>query len=185
MAEPNPFRDPIIPVSEIVASFRSVNPEGRSEVEYEGVHLSNNLLIMTWKIFHADWIPFYPETFVQAVRQTNKRVLQAIDRRLAIRVPDPRDGNPQTGNEAADRLALAIFPALQETFKRLTRVTDPSTLTTSSSSWSEEILDNLVDIDGHVEQIVLSITLISRSRKLERNEEPSYSTIYFLQGKED
>ncbi|KAI7949326.1 hypothetical protein MJO28_008147 [Puccinia striiformis f. sp. tritici] len=172
MAEPNPFRDPIIPVSEIVASFRSVNPEGRSEVEYEGVHLSNNLLIMTWKIFHADWIPFYPETFVQAVRQTNKRVLQAIDRRLAIRVPDPRDGNPQTGNEAADRLALAILPALQETFKRLTRVTDPSTLTTSSSSWSEEILDNLVDIDGHVEQIVLSITLISRSRKLERNEEP-------------
>ncbi|POW05944.1 hypothetical protein PSTT_09354, partial [Puccinia striiformis] len=147
MAEPNPFRDPIIPVSEIVASFRSVNPEGRSEVEYE-------------------------ETFVQAVRQTNKRVLQAIDRRLAIRVPDPRDGNPQTGNEAADRLALAILPALQETFKRLTRVTDPSTLTTSSSSWSEEILDNLVDIDGHVEQIVLSITLISRSRKLERNEEP-------------
>ncbi|KAA1065893.1 hypothetical protein PGT21_014441 [Puccinia graminis f. sp. tritici] len=134
-------QSPVEPVAGTIASFRSSNPNGKSEQEYQGI-------------------------FRQAIRQlynraTTHKKRTFVNRTLSTPHMVPRE--QISGRDTANQLGQTILPALKEKLRSLPIAMDPSDVKSGSSSWFEAILDILIEIDELLEQIDASIILIRRA----------------------
>ncbi|PLW06927.1 hypothetical protein PCANC_25551 [Puccinia coronata f. sp. avenae] len=146
---------PSIPVAETIASFRAVNPDGKSEDEYH--------VIFTQVIAEL----------VHRVRTRQERVfVTSHNMHIPLRAP-ASDVSSNSGNEVAKRLGRAILPAFKEKLRHLPLVMNPSNGKNDTRSWYEEILDQLIDIDETLEEIESSLILIWKSWKPNQGDNPS------------
>ncbi|KAI9605562.1 hypothetical protein KEM48_002097 [Puccinia striiformis f. sp. tritici PST-130] len=123
---------PMETVARTIAAFRSTNPNGKLEQDYQGVLIT----IMTCQVI-----------FRQAIRQLFQRLL--THRRRTLSSPTIRTPNEasQTGAAIANKMARVFLPALREKLRQLPAAMHPSSMRSGSSTWFEAILDNLIEID--------------------------------------
>ncbi|PLW14743.1 hypothetical protein PCANC_15701 [Puccinia coronata f. sp. avenae] len=119
--------DPIKPVAATVATFRSINQDGKSEEEYQAI-------------------------FKQVIRQLHDRVTTYEERIMDAPICRGPKSSVE-GKEVEERLGLTILPALKEKIKDWPAIINPSNVKNNPRSWFERALDQLVGIDQLVEDI--------------------------------
>ncbi|KAH9463710.1 hypothetical protein Pst134EA_015796 [Puccinia striiformis f. sp. tritici] len=151
---------PMETVARTIAAFRSTNPNGKLEQDYQVI-------------------------FRQAIRQLFQRLL--THRRRTLSSPTIRTPNEasQTGAAIANKMARVFLPALREKLRQLPAAMHPSSMRSGSSTWFEAILDNLIEIDKLLAEIDSSIITIWRTWNPRQGQERTAHQLSSYRGKMD
>ncbi|PLW07066.1 hypothetical protein PCASD_25174 [Puccinia coronata f. sp. avenae] len=129
---------PARPVAETIASFRAINPDGKSPEEYQ-------------KIFKT------------VIQQISHRVATRKERIHFAHMNTSAGAPPNDMSEFAQQLCLAILPSFQHKLRFLPHVLNPSNMRSDMRSWFEGVLNHLFAMHQILEEIDSSIISIRKA----------------------